>query len=79
MHRAWHRYHCGRAEYRASCKIAFRLWGDTLRATQLQIFQKRLVEQQAEAQAQAQASREAALKRTRGKRKAMREKGRRGN
>ena len=42
-------YHCGRSDYRASCKIAFRLWGDTLRSTQLQILNKKLREQQAAA------------------------------
>ena len=26
-------YHCGRPDYRASCKLAFQLWGDTLRST----------------------------------------------
>ena len=53
--------------------FAVRLWGDTLRATQLQLLNKRLREQQAEAQAAMAASREATQKRTRGKRKAMRE------
>ena len=67
-------YHCGRSDYRASCKIAFRLWGDTLRATQLQILNKRLREQQVQAQAAMAASREAAQKRARSKRNKMREK-----
>ena len=71
-------YHCGRTDYRASCKVAFRLWGDTLRSTQLQLLNKRLREQQAAAQAAMVASREATQKRTRGKRKAMREKHRGG-
>ena len=71
-------YHCGRPDYRPSCKVAFRLWGDTLRATQLQLLNKRLREQQAAAQAAMAASREATQKRTRGKRKAMREKQRGG-
>ena len=66
-------YHCGRPDYRASCKVAFRLWGDTLRATQLQILNKKLREQQEAAKAAMAASREATQKRTRGKRKAMRE------
>ena len=66
-------YHCGRPDYRASCKVAFRLWGDTLRATQLQILNKKLREQQEAAKVAMAASREATQKRTRGKRKAMRE------
>lgn len=40
-------YHCGKADYRAACKIAFRLWGDAIRATRLQLYQKKLREQQA--------------------------------
>ena len=67
-------YHCSRPDYRASCKVAFRLWGDVLRATQLQVLNKQLREQKAAAEAAAAASREAAQKRTRGKRKQMREK-----
>jgi hypothetical protein len=66
-------YHCGRPDYRASCKLAFRLWGDTLRAVQLQVLNKRLREQQAAAQAAIDASREAAERRSRSKLKAMRE------
>ena len=67
-------YHCNRPDYRASCKLAFQLWGDTLRATQLQILNKKLREQQAAAQAAMAASREAAQKRSRSKRNKMREK-----
>jgi hypothetical protein len=67
-------YHCSRTDYRASCKVAFQLWGDTLRATQLQLLNKKLREQQAAAQAAAAASREKARQRTRDKRKIMREK-----
>ena len=62
-------YHCSRPDYRASCKVAFRLWGDTLRATQLQVLNKQLREQQAQAQAAMAASREATQKRASGKRK----------
>ena len=72
-------YHCGRADYRASCKLAFRLWGDTLRSTQLQLFQKKLRQQQAEAKAKLEASREATQKRSRGKlRQAMAKKAKMG-
>ena len=66
-------YHCGRPDYRASCKVAFRLWGDSLRATQLQVLNKRLREQQAQAQAALAASAAQVQKRTRGKLKAKRE------
>jgi hypothetical protein len=55
-------------------QLAFQLWGDTLRTTQLQLLNKRLREQQAAAKAAMDASRQAAQKRTRSKRKAMREK-----
>ena len=54
-------------------QLAFQLWGDTLRTTQLQLLNKRLREQQAAAKAAMAASREAAQKRSRSKRKAMRE------
>jgi len=64
-------YHCGRPDYRASCKVAFRLWGDTLRAAQLQLLNKRLRAEEAAAQAAMAASREQTSKRTRGKRKQM--------
>ena len=67
-------YHCGKSEFRPSCKIAFQLWGDALRATQLQLMNKRLRAEQAAAQAEAKASREAAQRRARGKRKAMKDK-----
>ena len=66
-------YHCGRSDYRASCKLAFRLWGDALRATQLQLLNVRLRKQQEAAQAAMAASREAASKRSRSKRKSARE------
>ena len=65
-------YHCGRPDYRASCKVAFKLWGDSLRATQLQVLNKRLREQQAQAQAALAASAAEVQKRTRGKLKAKR-------
>ena len=67
-------YHCGRPDYRASCKLAFRLWGDTLRATQLQMINKQLRQQQEEAQKAVAASREAAQKRSRDKRSKMKAK-----
>ena len=67
-------YHCGRPDYRASCKLAFQLWGDTLRSTQLQLLNKRLREQQAAAKAAMDASREAAQKRTRSKQRAKEKK-----
>ena len=67
-------YHCSRPDYRSSCKVAFQLWGDTLRATQLHLLNKKLREQQAAAQAAAAASREKARQRTRDKRKIMRDK-----
>ena len=45
-------------DYRASsCKLAFQLWGDTLRETQLQLLNKKLREQQVAAKAAVTASR----------------------
>jgi hypothetical protein len=66
-------YHCRRPDYRASCKVAFQLWGDTLRAAQLQLLNKKLRAEEQAAKEALTASREAALKRSRGKRKQMHE------
>ena len=66
-------YHCRRPDYRASCKMAFRLWGDTLRAALLQLLNKKLRAEEQAAKEALTASREAAQNRTRGKRKQMRE------
>ena len=40
-------YHCNRPDYRPACKTAFRLWGESLRFTQLQLHQKQLRKLQA--------------------------------
>ena len=66
-------YHCRRPDYRASCKMAFRLWGDTLRAALLQLLNKKLRAEEQAAKEALTARREAAQNRTRGKRKQMRE------
>jgi len=50
-------YHCRAAAYRPPCKIAFKLWGEALRFTQLQLHQKQLRKLQAEQAAQFRAQR----------------------
>jgi hypothetical protein len=35
--RSWRGYHCHRPEYREPCKIAFRMWGEAMKLTQLQV------------------------------------------
>jgi len=42
-------YHCARPDYRPVCKLVFKLWGDALRITQLQLQNKRLHRLQEEA------------------------------
>ena len=46
----------GASRYRPMCKLVFKLWGDALRLTQLQLHQKKLRRLQAEAAAERQAT-----------------------
>lgn len=50
--RSFRGYHCHRPEYRPACKVAFRLWGDALRQTQLQLYQRKLRREAMEAKKQ---------------------------
>jgi len=56
--RSYTGYHCHRPDYRPACKIAFKMWGEALRVTQLQQHQKALRKYQAEQAAQLHAARE---------------------
>ena len=63
-------YHCGKTEYRPACKVAFQLWGDALRAQQLQLLNKKMAEQRKAAEAAMVKSRaEAAQRGTSNKKK----------
>jgi len=55
--RSFRGYHCHRPEYRPACKVAFRLWGDAMRQTQLQLYQRRLRREATAAKKQAAANR----------------------
>ena len=67
-------YHCRRADYRDPCKVAFQLWSDTVRFTQLQLVQKKLIEEQAAAHARVTAGQAAAAKRAPPRRSKIRRK-----
>ena len=62
-------YHCRRSEYRSSCKVAFKLWGEALRLTQLQLHQRQLRLEQAHMAEQMKAAKEAEQQNKLGKRR----------